>query len=757
VSHPAGQPGSAVMVAAGQPARFPGLLEKLTAAVRPEFRADVLAFDPADPVSGGVLCLVDGCARTARARGMCGGHHQRWVSAGRPDPGQFPVTITAPWLGTRPLAGQCRVAGCGFGVKEQGMCARHASRWKQAGRPDPGRRADALAPRAAPDAPACLVGYCDLWAHPGSSLCYTHRRRWIQHGMPDLAEFARACEIPPGARERADLAALPRQLKLEFQYALQRRRDDNMAKTRPGDIRAVIKVLAASGAASLLALEEQEWRRRAGRGRQPAALLSYACRELCALAEGEGGWDSEYPRDTWRLPRLGITGTGLAALQFGGIPQPWLKDLAKRWTRWRISTGLSMSSCYHGLRAVTRFAAFAAQAGIQGLHQADRDLLERYLARLHRELGGNRRALTEHIGQLNTFLLAIRRHGWDPSLPASAMFFPEDYPKAGGRLPRALAAHVMAQVENPANLGRWRDPACRLITVILIRCGLRISSATTLPWDCAVTDADGAPYLRYWNTKMKREALVPIDEELHAMIGRQQDQIRERWPDGTPVLFPRPQSNIGGTRPIASGTYRVALHRWLDACDIRDEHGRPVRLTPHQWRHTLGTTLINRDVPQHVVQKILDHDSPMMTAQYARLLDKTIREHWEKARKVNAAGQPVQISPDGPLGDAAWAKHQLSRATQALPNGYCQLPLVKTCPHANSCLTCPMFVTTAGFLPQHRAQQRATLQIITAAEATGHARVAEMNKQVAANLDKIITALETGSGAGEGEPAADAS
>jgi hypothetical protein len=87
--------------------------------------------------------------------------------------------------------------------------------------------------------------------------------------------------------------------------------------------------------------------------------------------------------------------------------------------------------------------------------------------------------------------------------------------------------------------------------------------------------------------------------------------------------------------------------------------------------------------------------------------------------------------------------HHLSRATQALPNGYCQLPLVKTCPHANSCLTCPMFVTTPEFLPQHHDQRRATLQIISTAEAAGHSRVAEMNKQVAANLDKIITARET--------------
>ena len=129
-----------------------------------------------------------------------------------------------------------------------------------------------------------------------------------------------------------------------------------------------------------------------------------------------------------------------------------------------------------------------------------------------------------------------------------------------------------------------------------------------------------------------------------------------------------------------------------------------------------------------------------------RLSDKTVREHWERARKVNAEGKPVQISPDGPLNDAAWSKQRLSRATQALPNGYCELPMVKTCPHANSCLTCPMFVTSQEFLPQHHAQRQQTLQIISAAEANGQARVAEMNRQVAGNLDKIIAALEADDG-----------
>jgi hypothetical protein len=102
-------------------------------------------------------------------------------------------------------------------------------------------------------------------------------------------------------------------------------------------------------------------------------------------------------------------------------------------------------------------------------------------------------------------------------------------------------------------------------------------------------------------------------------------------------------------------------------------------------------------------------------------------------------------------------KQQLSRVTQALPNGYCQLPLVRTCPHANSCLTCPMFVTTPEFLPQHHAQRRQTLQIISAAEANGHSRVAEMNRQVAVNLDKIIKALAADDQDGDKDAAASGS
>jgi hypothetical protein len=161
-----------------------------------------------------------------------------------------------------------------------------------------------------------------------------------------------------------------------------------------------------------------------------------------------------------------------------------------------------------------------------------------------------------------------------------------------------------------------------------------------------------------------------------------------------------------------------------------------------QVQITAGTRLINRDVPQEVVRRILDHDSPQMTAHYARLHDTTVRRHWEAARKVDIAGALVAIDPAGPLAEAAWAKQRLGRATQALPNGFCGLPVQKTCPHANACLTCPMFVTTAEFLPQHRTHRGQIIELITAAQARGQTRLAEMNQQVLGNLDRIIDTLD---------------
>jgi integrase len=731
------------------------------AGVRPEFRVDILVPEPGALIFSAEPCRVAGCLRMPWTRKLCRGHYYRWKQDGCPDMEVFAASACPDLLGRKELT-ECVVAGCRFGGARRGLCVRHHGFWERAGKPDRQAWLACLPAVADEGHAACLLSFCTLWRQGNSPFCVNHKSRWEFAGRPGIGEFIVICQSKGDDRFDFRPLAGRRQLKLELQYALQCRHDERHVNTTSGTVRRTITLAAASNVTSLLDWPARRWaaffdenlNARHDQNGQ-LAFLRYAHAHVEDLQVGTG-WEAEFPRDVWELRRLGIEGR--ARLRFDRIPQRWLRELAKRFARWRLSIGRSVNQVIIDLLALTRFAGFLARpdAGAGRLADLGRPLLERYLADLALD-PRTVRSRNRDIASLNAFFYAVRRHEWDQTLPVSAAFYPDDLPRPPERLPRGLAEHVMAQVEQPASLDRWRNPEGRLLTLILMRCGLRVGDATKIGLECVIRDADGAPYLRYFNNKMKREALVPVDEELDQQITQQQNRILGRWPDGGRWLFPAPRMNPDGVRQLTTHSYRGQLNDWLQRCDIRDEHGRPVHLTPHQWRHTFATRLINRDVPQEVVQVLLDHSSGEMTAHYARLHDSTVRRHWEKARKVNARGEAVIVSPDGPLAEASWAKQRLGRVTQALPNGFCGLPVQKTCPHANACLTCPMFVTTPEFLPHHHQQRQEVLQIMSAAQARGQLRLVEINKQVLGNLDRIITALKDEDSAPHRETTADAS
>ena len=55
------------------------------------------------------------------------------------------------------------------------------------------------------------------------------------------------------------------------------------------------------------------------------------------------------------------------------------------------------------------------------------------------------------------------------------------------------------------------------------------------------------------------------------------------------------------------------------------------------------------------------------------------RAHHRGASYVNCDGEIVALDPQHRLDDTIWMNSRLGRATMALPNGYCGLPLTRTC------------------------------------------------------------------------------
>lgn len=656
------------------------------------------------------------------------------------------LLTTSPRLKGRQALPSCGAPGCKYGLGRRGLCSRHHSQWLRAGQPDVSAWLASLPEVSTVQGERlCGLPQCDLWVHGGQLYCQSHASRWRSHGEPSLEEFtARTSEY--GA-ERFDFRGLPRQLRLELQYGLQCRSDSQTGRYQPRALAAALSIARTLEVGSLLELTREQLRGRLagvrGQNTRSVSFLTFTHEQLQLLLR-PAGWDGEYPRDRWDLHQLGRV-ERVRYLPFDRLHQPWLRELVKRWCRWRLSIGIVGVTVVADIRGLNRLSAMLQRPDhrhVTGLHEITREVIEAFIADAHLATGGGK-ATGQLLSKLSTFLEDVRRHQWAPLHPTAALYS-EDFPRKAMARDRHVSEDVMRQLELPANLDRLPNAQARLITLILIRCGLRVGDATKLQLDCVIRDGDGHPYLRYTNHKMRREAFVPLDDEVAAGIHSQQQHVRATRPDqsGLPLL-PAQRGNASGLKAMSDGAYRDQIYKWFVDCDIRDEHGAPVHLTPHQWRHTFATRLINLGVSQEVIRKLLDHSSLEMTAHYAKVHDSTVREQWERARKVDADGQPVALASDSPLSGAAWSKTAVDRARHALPNGYCTLPLQKSCPTIDGCFSCPMFLTTSEFLPQHLDHADRTRRLIATAEANGQFRMVESNTRLLAKLDTVVAKLQT--------------
>ena len=197
---------------------------------------------------------------------------------------------------------------------------RHGAAWGRAGRPDADEWLASVPVTVPPPGQQdCLVRFCGLWAERGIPFCHAHGATWKVNGRPGPGGFAARYldDHPVPVHERIFVDSLPPQLRLEIQYALQRRSGERAGKAPPFIVMIMVRFLASSGASSLLDRTEQEWREAFGKKNNAIALLASSRRQVTDLAEGSG-WDAEYPRDAWQMHRLGFEGRNV--LDFSGIP-----------------------------------------------------------------------------------------------------------------------------------------------------------------------------------------------------------------------------------------------------------------------------------------------------------------------------------------------------------------------------------------------------------------------------------------------------
>lgn len=445
--------------------------------------------------------------------------------------------------------------------------------------------------------------------------------------------------------------------------------------------------------------------------------------------------DELLEKDVWVASDVGLKPDNTHSiyyLPFTKITTPWLKTTAKRFVRLQATTR-SFSTCRGYIRSFTHLDDYLKtlnefippnkfnRAFIVGFIQ--------YLAK--RDLNPMTRGIT--LLNVRTLHQIVLQEEW-LDFPDRQIIFNGDLPKDATITPKYISQEVLNQLKKHLHqLSPWMQN----FVIVLMETGRRVSEVTLLTLDCLEQDSDGDWLLRVHEKKLKRVRLIPISDVCVKAIRAQQNDLRKNE-RVSPLLFP---SQRESKSPTISATYvNRALKKLAKTNNIVDSNGVVWKFSSHQFRHTVGTQMINSGVPQVMVQHYLGHESPEMTARYAHIHNETMKAAFSEYQgklvdiqgKIKAADEHI---------DARWLKQNIM--SQALPNGICSLPLTQNkCPHANACLTCAHFRTSNKHLEQHKSQLQETYKVIDNAKQNGWQRIIEMNTEVVHNLESIITSLE---------------
>jgi len=256
-------------------------------------------------------------------------------------------------------------------------------------------------------------------------------------------------------------------------------------------------------------------------------------------------------------------------------------------------------------------AQFAEHAGTRW--RAETGPLQDFVASLQRGGAKGSTQARKSAAVRSFYTFALREGLATRDIPALV-----DAPRPGSYLPDVLAPEDVARIldappsEEPIGI---RD---RAILELLYACGLRVSELVGLDTDRVDLDGQQVRVIGKGN----KERRVPMGDEARERLHRYRVGPRQAWTAGrpTPAVF------VGqrGRRLSREAVWRL-VRRWTQVAGVHE------RVTPHTFRHSFATHLLEGGADLRVVQALLGHASISTTQLYTHLTGERVREVYARA------------------------------------------------------------------------------------------------------------------------------
>lgn len=283
-----------------------------------------------------------------------------------------------------------------------------------------------------------------------------------------------------------------------------------------------------------------------------------------------------------------------------------LQPLVAQYLDWLRSNTPSLGTVRAYKADLNQVVAFMSGVQIADLPSMSAEAINAFL-RVLRENAYAPNTIRHRASTIRAFLAWLVRSGVITYHPYLA--FPT--PKVPRPLPRPVAEGDILRI-----IEAMSTPRNRAIVELLYSSGLRISELTSLD----LTSIDLAARTVRVMGKGGRERLVPIGEPACDAI---RAHLETRWHSADPRADPLFLSPLGAR--LTDGAIRRMLHK------IRKELGLTQRVTPHSFRHSFATHLLDHGADIRVIQILLGHESIQSTQRYAAVSLGHLRESYDRS------------------------------------------------------------------------------------------------------------------------------
>lgn len=288
----------------------------------------------------------------------------------------------------------------------------------------------------------------------------------------------------------------------------------------------------------------------------------------------------------------------------------------------RLERGLSKNSLVAYHRDIEKLAEYS-HALKKNPQELELDDFQRFVKWLN-ELGLAARSQARLISGIKAFYRYLLLEDLLKDDPTELL----EAPKVGLKLPEVLSKEEIDRVIASIDLSKPEGTRNKAIIETLYSCGLRVSELVNLRLSHVYFDEG---FLRVIG-KGDKERLVPVGDEAMRYIKIYTDQIRVHQKitsDSEDILF----LNRRGKQL----TRVMIFHIVKDLCA---RAGIAKNVSPHTFRHSFATHLVDGGADLRAIQEMLGHESVTTTEIYMHLdrdyLRSAIMAYHPRARKQSA-------------------------------------------------------------------------------------------------------------------------